>query len=663
MGGTAARSPQGTLVLFLFAYQMKGMNNVEQVQVLLPDGSERTYPAGTTAADVAKDISARLAREALVAKVNGKLVDLDAPLEGRVEVQIVTADQPEGLDTLRHSTAHLMAQAIQRLYPGTKLAIGPTIENGFYYDIDCPKQLSTDDFEAIEEEMRKIVKENLSIRREEISKEDAEKMFREDDDTFKLEILEDLEDGSISLYRQGEFVDLCRGPHVPNTGRLKAFKLLSVAGAYWRGDSNRPMLQRIYGTAFAKKGDLDEYLARLEEAAKRDHRKLGRELDLFSFRDEAPGFTFWHPKGQTLYRTLESFSREIQERYGYEEVATPWIFRPQLWETSGHWQHYRDNMFIIEAEEETMGVKPMNCPAHCLLYKRETRSYRDLPIRYAEYGPLSRFELSGTLHGLLRVRGFHQDDAHLFVREDQIEEEIGNVLDIIDEIYSTFGMSYKIKLSTRPDDFLGEIETWDRAEAALARALERHNLSYTLNEGDGAFYGPKLDFDVTDVLGRSWQCATVQLDFQFPQRFDLTYVDQDGQEKRPVMIHRAILGSIERFIGILTEHFAGAFPTWLAPVQIRTIPIAARHQEYGKQIHKQLREAGLRSEFDERNEKVGYKIRDAQVQKIPYMLIVGDREVEEGKVSVRHRSEGDLGSMSLDEFLERVRTEVESRAL
>jgi len=636
---------------------------VEQVQVILPDGSERTYPAGTTPADVAKDVSSRLAREALVAKVNGRLVDLATPLGGRVELQIMTADDPEGLDTLRHSTAHLMAQAIQRLYPGTKLAIGPTIENGFYYDIDCPQQLSSDDFAVIEEEMRKIVKENLPIRREEIPKAEAEKMFRELGDVFKLEILEDLEDGSISLYRQGEFVDLCRGPHVPSTGRLKAFKLLSVAGAYWRGDANRPMLQRIYGTAFAKKSDLDAYLERLEEAAKRDHRKLGRELDLFSFRDEAPGFVFWHPKGYTLYRTLEAFSREIQERYGYEEVSTPWIFRPQLWETSGHWQHYRENMFIIETEEETMGVKPMNCPAHCLLYKRETRSYRDLPLRYAEYGPLSRFELSGTLHGLLRVRGFHQDDAHLFVREDQIEEEIGNVLAIIDEIYSTFGMSYKIKLSTRPEDFMGEIETWNRAEAALARALERHNLPYTLNEGDGAFYGPKLDFDVTDALGRSWQCATVQLDFQFPERFDLTYVDQDGREKRPVMIHRAILGTIERFIGIITEHFAGAFPTWLAPVQVRTIPVSVRHHDYGQEVDRKLREAGLRCEFDERNEKVGYKIRDAQMQKIPYMLIVGDREAEEGTVSVRHRRDGDLGSMALDEFVSRVRAEIESRAL
>lgn len=636
---------------------------MEELHVVLPDGSERKYPAGTTARQVAADIGARLAREAVVASANGKLVDLDRPLSGSVELRIVTPEDPEGLDTLRHSTAHLMAQAIRRLYPGTKLAIGPTIENGFYYDIDCPKQLSADDLPAIEEEMRRIVQEDLAITREEISKDDALAFFEKEGEVYKVELVQDLEDGEITLYRQGEFVDLCRGPHVPSTGRLKAFKLLSVAGAYWRGDSSRPMLQRIYGTAFAKQSELDEHLRRLEEAAKRDHRKLGRELDLFSFREEAPGFTFWHPKGQTLYRTLEQFSREIQERHGYEEVATPWIFRPQLWQTSGHWDHYRENMFIIEAEEETMGVKPMNCPAHCLLYKNKTRSYRDLPIRYAEYGPLSRFELSGTLHGLLRVRGFHQDDAHLFVREDQIESEIADVLSIVDEVYSTFGMEYMIKLSTRPEEYLGDLETWNKAEAALARALQNMGRDYIINEGDGAFYGPKLDFDVTDALGRAWQCATVQLDFQFPERFDLTYVDADGTERRPVMIHRAILGTIERFIGVLTEHFAGAFPTWLAPVQARVIPIGANHHDYARSVTGRLKEAGIRAELDDRNEKVGYKIRDAQVQKIPYMLVVGEREMENGQVAVRHRKQGDLGAMDLSAFLEKITEEIKTRAL
>lgn len=635
-----------------------------EVTVILPDGSEQSYPAGVTPAEIANAISPRLAKEAVVAEVDGKLIDLARPLpEGRHRLRLLTADTAEGLDTLRHSTAHLMAQALKRLYPGTKLAIGPTIENGFYYDVECPVQITPDDFPKIEEEMRKIQQENLRIEREAMSKADAEKFFAELDEKFKLELIEGLEDGSITVYRQGEFVDLCRGPHVPSTGVLKNFKLLSVAGAYWRGDSSRPMLQRIYGTAFAKRQDLDAYLRQLEEAAKRDHRKLGRELDLFSFREEAPGFAFWHPKGQTLYRTLEEFSRSIQQRHGYEEVATPWIFRPQLWQTSGHWDHYRENMFIIETDEETMGVKPMNCPAHCLLYKNRTRSYRDLPIRYAEYGPLSRYELSGTLHGLLRVRGFHQDDAHLFVREDQIESEIANVLEIVDEVYSTFGMEYRIKLSTRPEDFIGDVETWNRAEAALARALERLNLPYTINEGDGAFYGPKLDFDVTDALGRSWQCATVQLDFQFPQRFDLTYVDQDGKEKRPVMIHRAILGTIERFIGILTEHFAGAFPTWLAPVQVRILPIGDRHADFARSVKERLAAAGIRVELDERNEKIGYKIREAQVQKIPYMLVIGDREVENGEVAVRHRKSGDLGSMSLDRFIERVSVEIAEKRL
>lgn len=636
---------------------------MEQLQVVLPDGTKKPYPNGTSAYDVAADIGPRLARAAVVAEANGELVDLHKPLQGEVDLRIVTPEQEDGLDTLRHSTAHLMAQALQRLYPGTKLAIGPTIDNGFYYDIDCPKQLSEEDLPVIEKEMRKIAQENVKIAREEVSKDEAVSMFQEDGEIYKLELLEELEDGTISVYRQGEFVDLCRGPHVPSTGYLKAFKLLSVAGAYWRGDADRPMLQRVYGTAFPTKKELDEHLKRLEEAAKRDHRKLGRELDLYSFRDEAPGFTFWHPKGQTLYRTLEQFSRSIQERHGYEEVATPWLLRPQLWETSGHWDHYKENMFIIESGDEAFGMKPMNCPAHCLLYKNETRSYRDLPIRYAEYGPLSRFELSGTLHGLLRVRGFHQDDAHLFVREDQIESEIANVLTIVDEIYSTFGMKYAIKLSTRPDDFLGEIETWDRAEASLANALKRLELPYTVDEKDGAFYGPKLDFDVTDAIGRTWQCATVQLDFQFPQRFDLTYVDADGKEQRPVMIHRAILGSIERFIGILTEHFAGAFPTWLAPVQARIIPIGEGHKQYAHEVYESLREQGFRVEVDDRNEKVGYKIRQAQVHKIPYMLVIGDREVEQKQVAVRHRKDGDRGALSLANFMKQLKEEVDTKAL
>jgi len=630
-----------------------------EIRVSLPDGSSKVYPKGTTPKEIAEQIGPRLAKAALAAKVDGKVTDLETKLDQDAEVQILTADDPEGLEVLRHSTAHLMAQALKRLYPDVKLAIGPVVGDRFYYDVETSAPISVDDFEAIEKEMAKIVQEDLPIRREEIGKDEAKRLFEDMDEVYKLEIIDDLEDGSISLYRQGEFVDLCRGPHVPQTGYIKAFKLLSIAGAYWRGDSNNAVLQRLYGTSFPKKKDLDEYLTRLEEAAKRDHRKLGPALGLFTFHEEAPGFAFWQPKGQRLYRTLENYSRELQEARGYQEVATPWILRSKLWETSGHWDHYRENMFVIESEGESFGVKSMNCPNHCLMFKEETRSYRDLPLRIAEYGPLSRYEMSGTLHGLMRVRGFHQDDAHIFVREDQIEAEILNVLEIFDLLYGKLGMEYNIKLSTRPEDFMGKLETWEHAEATLARALENAGRSYEVNPGDGAFYGPKLDFYVTDALGRVWQCATLQLDFQFPEKFDLTYVDRDGSEKRPVMIHRAIMGSLERFIGILVEHFAGAFPVWLAPVQARVIPIGSAHLEYAEEVGDRLKAAGIRVEVDRRGEKVGYKIRDAQVQKIPYMLVVGDKEVEARTVSVRERSAGDLGAMSVEAFSERVLREVE----
>lgn len=650
--------------LFLFAF-IRGdeVPTLEKIRVTLPDGTVKECAQGTSPLDVAKEIGSRLAKAAVAAKVDGRVTDLTRPLNEDAELQILTVDSEEGLEVLRHSTAHLMAQALRRIHPETKLAIGPVVGERFYYDVDCPKMLSADDFEAIEKEMTRIASENLPIEREEIPKAKAEELFKQDDEVYKLEILEDLEDGSISLYRQGEFVDLCRGPHVPRTGHIKSFKLLSVAGAYWRGDNDRPMLQRIYGTSFPKKSDLDAYVTRLEEAARRDHRKLGPALDLYSFHELAPGFAFWHAKGQKLYRTLEDFSRELQEVRGYQEVATPWIMRSKLWEQSGHWYHYRDNMFTMESEGETLAVKPMNCPNHCLLYKEETRSYRDLPLRLAEYGPLSRFELSGTLHGLMRVRGFHQDDAHLFVREDQIESEITNVLEIFDALYQTLGMEYNIKLSTRPDDFMGTIESWEKAEAALARALESVNRDYEVNPGDGAFYGPKLDFYVTDALQRTWQCATLQLDYQFPEQFDLTYVDRDGEHKRPVMIHRAIMGSLERFIGILVEHFAGAFPTWLAPVQARVIPIGTDHVDYSRAVENALRAAGIRVEVDARSEKVGYKIRDAQVQKVPYMLVVGAKEVENGTVSVRSRSDGDLGAMALDAFTDKIKTEIRQKSL
>lgn len=636
---------------------------MDSIKVTLPDGSVMEVERGSTPRDVAQRIGPRLAKAAVAAKVDGVVTDLARPLHKDVQLEILTTDSPEGLEVLRHSTAHLMAQAIRRLFPGTKLAIGPVVGERFYYDIDCPKSLTVEDFEAIEKEMAKIVEENLPINREEISKADAEALFHSMDEPFKLEILEGLQDGEISLYRQGEFVDLCRGPHVPSTGYIKAFKLLSVAGAYWRGDSSRPMLQRIYGTAFPKQSELEEYLHRLEEAARRDHRRLGPALGLFTFHEESPGFAYWQPKGLILYRELENFSRELQEARGYQEVATPWISRSKLWEQSGHWHHYKENMFCMEYEDEILAVKPMNCPNHCLMYKEETRSYRDLPLRFAEYGPLSRYELSGTLHGLMRVRGFHQDDAHIYVTEDQIEEEISRVLELFDVVYSTLGLSFSIKFSTRPEDFMGSIESWNKAEAALTRALEKSGREYELNPGDGAFYGPKLDIHVTDALGRVWQCATVQLDYQLPERFDLTYVDADGSHKRPVMIHRAVFGSLERFIGILVEHFAGAFPTWLAPVQARVIPVGENFIEYADQVAAKLRARKIRVEVDKRNEKVGYKIRDAQVQKIPYMLVVGEREATSGTVAVRHRSRGDLGSQEVDAFGERIAQEIRSRSL
>lgn len=631
------------------------------ITVELPDGSHHKFPTGITPLGIAQSISRRLANEAVAARVDGELVDLSRPLDGDAQVTILTADSPGGLEVLRHSAAHLMAHALHRLFPGTKLAIGPVVDNRFYYDVLSPKALSAEDFPLIEAEMARIANEDLPLTRIELSKAEAQRMFAEDDEPFKLEILANLEDGQISLYRQGDFYDLCRGPHIPSTGRLKAFKLLSVAGAYWRGDANKPMLQRLYGTAWPKKSQLAAYLHQMEEAARRDHRKLGQELGLFSFREEAPGFIFWHPKGWTLYRLLEDFSRKLQERRGYQEVATPWILRSTLWEQSGHWAHYRENMFLIDNEEEPMGCKPMNCPAHCLLYKAETRSYRDLPLKISEYGPLARFEKSGTLHGALRVRGFHQDDAHLFVREDQIADQIKDVLEIVDEIYSTFGMPYKIKLSTRPDDFMGDPAVWESAEASLVEALESLGREYELNPGDGAFYGPKLDFDVTDAIGRTWQCATVQLDFQLPLRFDLAYIGADGQEKRPVMIHRAIMGTLERFIGVLVEHYAGAFPAWLAPVQVLVMSISDACNEYARDVARQLQEAGMRVEVDARNEKIGYKIRQAQLQKVPYMLIVGEKEMSERTVSVRRRVGGDQGGMAVGDFLAQLQAEVSTR--
>lgn len=632
----------------------------EQISITFPDGAVRQYAAGTTPADIAEQLGRRIAKEAIVAEFNGQLIDLSRPLHEDGSLRLLTAETPQGLEVLRHSTAHVLAQAVRRIIPEAKLAIGPPIENGFYYDFDLPEPLSAEQLERIEKVMQEIIKEDLPIVRSEMDRAEAERFFAERNDTYKVQLVQSLDDERPSFYTQGEFTDLCLGPHIPSTGRIKAFKLQSVAGAYWRGDSTQPMLQRIYGTAFAKKSDLDNHLEMLAEAEKRDHRRLGRELDLFSFRDVAPGFVFWHAKGYTLYRTLVDFSRKLQEARGYQEVSTPWIYRKQLWETSGHWSHFRENMFLIDEDGDEMAVKPMNCPGHCLMFDHEVRSYRDLPIKIAEYGPLARLEPSGTLHGAMRVRGLHQDDAHIFAREDQIEEQIGEVLQLVDEVYGAFGMTYSIQLSTRPDDFMGDASTWDRAEGALERALKAAGKDYTINPGDGAFYGPKLDFDVTDAIGRQWQCATVQLDFQMPEAFGLTYVDKDGSHKRPVMIHRAMLGSLERFIGILVEHFAGAFPLWLAPVQVNIIPVGEGHLEYARKVRDELAAAGIRVEVDERNEKMGYKIRAAQVQKIPYMFIVGDREMADGTVAVRHRKAGDLGPMSLTDIIARLNAEIES---
>jgi threonyl-tRNA synthetase len=622
-------------------------------QIVLADGA--SYADAAQAADV---------QEALAARADGEIRELAQPVPAGAQVEILTFADPEGRTVFHHTSTHIMAQAVRRLYPDVRLAIGPADPDGFFYDMDLGHQLVPEDFAAIEQEMARIAAEDLPVVREEIPRAAAIELFSSLGETYKLEIIERLpEDALISIYRQGEFVDLCRGPHLPSTGPVRAVKLLSVAGAYWAGDESRPMLQRLYGTSFPSGAGLEAHLRLLEEAKRRDHRRLGRELGLFTFHDVAPGFAFWQPHGTIVYHELEEFSREVQGRYGYQEVMTPWIFRPDLWQTSGHWGHYRQNMFVVESEDEVVALKPMNCPGHCLMFAESVRSYRDLPIKFAEYGPLSRFERSGTLHGLLRVRGFHQDDAHIFLREDQIGAGIAEVLEIIGVIYGQFGLQYRVELSTRPEEYLGEKELWDRAEVELAGALRAAGLDFRVNEGEGAFYGPKIDVHVIDALGRSWQCATVQLDFQFPLRFELEYRDQEGKARRPVMVHRAIFGSIERFLGILVEHFAGAFPTWLAPQQVRVLPVADRHAAYAQKVEAGLRALGVRAASDLRDEKLGYKIREAQTDKVPYLLVVGDREAAEGTVSVRARGEQASRSLPQAAFAGAVAQEVRSRAL
>lgn len=634
------------------------------IKVILPDGAAKELPQGSTILDLARNIGPRLAKAAVAGRINEHLVDLNTVLLDGAKVAIITVESPEGLEILRHSTAHVMAQAVKRLYPEAKLAIGPAIENGFYYDFDLPEPLSVEDLTLIEAEMNKIIKEELVFQRQEVPKAQAIELFTETNEPYKVELIEDLPPNEhISLYQQGEFVDLCRGPHLPSTKVVKAFKLQSVAGAYWRGDANRPMLQRIYGIAFPTSNELNDYLRLLEEAARRDHRKLGKELDLFSLREEGPGFPFIHPKGMVIWNTLLDFWRVVHRQWNYQEIKTPLILNENLWRQSGHWDHYQENMYFTTIDEANYAIKPMNCPGSMLLYSRDVHSYRDLPLRIAELGLVHRHELSGTLHGLMRVRAFTQDDAHIFMLPEQIQEEIEGVIDLIDSIYSTFGFSYHVELSTKPENAMGDAAVWENATAALRRALEAKGLEYQINEGDGAFYGPKIDFHLRDAIGRTWQCGTIQLDFLMPERFDLNYIGSDNEKHRPVMIHRVAFGSIERFMAILVEHFAGAFPSWLAPVQVKIISVTEKTNAYAAQVGAELRKSGLRVEVDNRDEKMAYKIREAQLQKVPYMLVVGQREADTNTVALRSRDNGDKGSLSLEEFINQISVEIQEKAL
>ncbi|PYR94000.1 MAG: threonine--tRNA ligase [Acidobacteria bacterium] len=629
---------------------------MSEISVTLPDGSSRRVPAGSTPADIAAGISPRLAKAALAATVDGRMVDLTFPLTKDALVTIVTTDSPEALHVYRHSTAHLLAAAVTNLFHGVQCGIGPATDEGFFYDFVVPRPFVPEDLDAIEKKMKELASQDLPYERQMWPREEAIRFFTERGEPLKVQLIEEKTAGQaeVSCYTikdRDTFVDFCIGPHVPSTGRLKGFKLLTTSNAYWKGDAHNQPMQRVYGTAFFTDKELQTHLQRIEEAKKRDHRKLGRELGLFTFHQWAPGAAFWLAKGTTLYNTLANYMRDVLFPAGYVEVKTPLVYNKALWERSGHWKHYRQNMFLIESEGETMSIKPMNCPGHFLTYASEVRSYRDLPIRYHEQTPLHRNEPSGVLSGLTRVRQFSQDDAHCFVTQEQIGEEVERLIRLVQRVYADFGLPFTAKLSTRPDEFLGEIATWDHAEAQLKAALDRAQLSYELNAKDGAFYGPKIDFDITDALGRKWQCATIQLDYQQPENFDLKYVGADNSEHRPVVIHRAIVGSFERFIAILVEHYAGAFPLWLAPVQAILLPIADRHVDYARTVRDRLAEAGIRAELDGRQEKIGYKIREAQLQKIPYMLVTGDREAAEGTVSVRSRAGGDQGSRPIVDFV------------
>jgi threonyl-tRNA synthetase len=636
---------------------------MSQVTITLPDGSSRSVPAGTLVRDVAEGISPRLAQAALAGVVDGKLVDLTYPLDRDVAVRIVTDKSPEALPLFRHSTAHLLAAAVTNMFPGVQCGIGPATDEGFFYDFVVPRPFVPEDLEAIEGKMKDLASQDLVYERQMWPREEAKAFFADRGESLKMQLIDEKTEGQkdVSCYTikdKETFIDFCVGPHVPTTGKLKAFKLLTTSNAYWKGDARNQPMQRVYGTAFVSEKDLKAHLTQIEEAKKRDHRKLGRELGLFTFHQWAPGATFWQDKGTTLYNTLADYMRGVLLPNGYVEVKTPLVYNKALWETSGHWAHYRENMFLIESENEQMGMKAMNCPGHYLLYSSQAHSYRELPLRYHEQTPLHRNEASGVLSGLTRVRQFSQDDGHCFVMQDQIGDEVERMLGFVRRVYRDFGLEYTAKLSTRPAEFMGEIATWDSAEAQLKAALEKAAQPYDLNEGDGAFYGPKIDFDITDAIGRKWQCATIQLDYNAPERFDLKYIGADNAEHRPVVIHRAIFGSFERFIAILIEHYTGAFPLWLAPVQAVVLPIADRHLPYAASVREQLRGAGLRADLDERQEKIGYKIREAQLQKVPYMLVIGDRESTDGTVSVRTRTGGDQGASSIDAFIASAREEV-----
>lgn len=634
------------------------------LKIRLQGKDERNYEKGILALDVAKDISEGLARSVVGAKIDGKVCDLMTPLTDDCDIEFLKFADKDGKMVFWHTSTHIMAQAVKRLYPNAKLGTGPALDNGFYYDIDLEEKLTVEDLEKIEKEMKNIVSESLDIVRKEVSRNEAIEIMKNRNEDYKIEIINGLpEDATISLYQQGEFIDLCAGPHLPNTKYVKAFKLTSIAGAYWRADANNKQLQRLYGVSFEKKKELDEYLKLLEEAKLRDHRKLGKELDLFSMHEEGPGFPFFHPKGMVLRNTLEKFWREEHEKAGYDEIKTPIILNEALWHQSGHWDHYKENMYFTKIDGEDYAIKPMNCPGSILTYKTHLFSYRDLPLRWAEMGQVHRHELSGALHGLMRVRTFTQDDAHLYVLPSQVKDELIGVIELADYIYSIFNFKYHVELSTRPENSMGTQEQWDIATNGLIAALEEKNIKYIVNEGDGAFYGPKIDFHLQDAIGRTWQCGTIQLDFQMPERFDIHYIDSNNEKQRPVMLHRTVFGSIERFIGILIEHFAGKFPLWLSPLQVKILPISDKFVDYAYEVQKELKKLGMRVNVDARAEKIGFKIREAQLEKVPYMLVIGEKEVENNTLSVRSRDLGDLGSMKKEEVIEKFVKEIEEKKI